>query len=117
MPTMVIRDIGLFLLSARSDARLQRLRREARSSAPAFDRLYTDAPHNDPWASSVAKYEYQGRKYDALVGLLPPRRYRHALDLGCGLGLFTARIAQRAEAVVGIDISAMAISLAAARLR
>jgi SAM-dependent methyltransferase len=112
-----VRDIGLFLASARSDARLEVLRQDAAVSGAAFDRLYADAPKNDPWASSLSKYQYQRRKYDALVGLLPERPYRRALDLGCGLGLFTERLGPRVEEVLGIDISAVAIRCAADRTR
>jgi SAM-dependent methyltransferase len=110
-----VRDIGLFLTSARSDARLLQLRKST-ASAAAFDRLYADAPRNDPWAATLPQYQYQRRKYDALVRLLPQPLYRRALDLGCGLGLFTERLASCAEQVVGIDISAVAIDCAAERL-
>src|SRR5690242_13782983 len=112
---MSIRDIGLFIASARSDARLAALRRCSESSVTAFDRLYADAPQNDPWASSLPEYQYQRRKYDALARLLPARPYRRALDLGCSLGLFTGRLAERAQQVLAIDISAVAISCAARR--
>lgn len=113
-----IRDIGLFLTSARSDARLKALRQDLTvSAATAFDHLYAEAPQNDPWASGAPQYQYQRRKYNALVGFLPERPYRRALDLGCGLGLFTERLALCAEEVVGIDISAVAISRAADRTR
>jgi SAM-dependent methyltransferase len=112
-----LRDIGLFLTSARSDARLVALRRQASASADAFDRLYADAPRHDPWAATQPQYQYQRRKYEALIGLLPKQTYRRALDLGCGLGLFTERLAHCAEQVVGIDISAVAIGCAADRIR
>jgi SAM-dependent methyltransferase len=114
---MSIRDIGLFLTSARSDARLELLRKDATASAAAFDRLYADAPQNDPWASTSPQYQYQRRKYDALADLLPRRPYRRALDLGCGLGLFTERLALRADEVLGIDVSAVAVRCATDRTR
>ena len=112
-----VRDIGLFLTSARSDARLEALRHEAADSAAAFDRLYQDSTQHDPWASSSPRYQYQRRKYDALIGMLPQRRYRRALDLGCGLGLFTERLASCSQEAVGVDISAVAIRYAAERTR
>jgi len=112
-----LRDIGLFLTSARSDARLVALRQQASACAAAFDRLYADSPRNDPWAATLPQYQYQRRKYDALVRLLPKQSYRRALDLGCGLGLFTERLARCAEQVVGIDISNVAIDCAAHRNR
>lgn len=112
-----LRDIGLFLTSARSDARLVALRLQSTPSAAAFDRLYTDAPRNDPWAATQPQYQYQRRKYEALIRLLPKQPYRRALDLGCGLGLFTEHLARCADQVVGIDISAVAIGCAADRTR
>jgi SAM-dependent methyltransferase len=112
-----LRDIGLFLTSARSDARLVALRQQTSASATAFDRLYADSPRNDPWAATLPRYQYQRRKYDALLRLLPKPCYRRALDLGCGLGLFTERLARCAEQVVGIDVSAVAIGCAADRMR
>lgn len=112
-----LRDIGLFLTSARSDARLQALRRQPIGCPTAFDALYRDAPQNDPWASTLPQYQYQRRKYDALVRLLPQRRFRRALDLGCGLGLLTERLARCAQEVIGIDVSSVAIHCAAERAR
>jgi SAM-dependent methyltransferase len=110
-------DIGLFLTSARSDARLVALRQESATCGTAFDRLYAESPQHDPWASSQPKYHYQRRKYDELIRLLPKRAYRRALDLGCGLGLLTERLASCAQEVVGIDVSAVAIRCAAERVR
>lgn len=112
-----VRDVGLFLTSARSDAHLQSLRQEFASDPAAFDRLYENAPQHDPWASGSPRYHYQSRKYDALLAMLPPRGYRRALDLGCGLGLFTERLSKYAENVLGIDISAVAIRHGAERTR
>ena len=49
--------------------------------------------------------------------MLPQRRYGAALDLGCGLGLFTEHFAQRVGWVLGVDISEVALRLAASRTR
>jgi SAM-dependent methyltransferase len=112
-----IRDIGLFLISARSDARLVAMREHATNCATAFYRLYSVAPAHDPWAANLPQYHYQRRKYDALMRLIPQRAYRRALDLGCGLGLLTERLAGCAQEVVGIDVSAVAIESVADRIR
>lgn len=40
---------------------------------------------------------------------------RRAVDLGCGDGLHTVRLAQRYEQVVGVDVSAGLLAIAAAR--
>src|SRR2546427_1610420 len=47
--------------------------------------------------------EFDGRMLDACVG-------RVVLDVGCGDGLFTIRMAERAEEVIGVDFSRIAIS-------
>ena len=102
------RDIGLFLHSARTDAKLARLRAEV-GAAAAFDAVYAGG---DPWASANSRYLYQRRKYDMLVSVLPPRRVARALDLGCGTGLLTRRLLTRADDVLGLDISQAAIDQA-----
>lgn len=110
-----LRDVGLFLKSSRADAALKSYRRGADTAPEAFDRLYGKAAHHDPWASGLPQYQYQRRKYDALVDMLPSRSFSLALDLGCGLGLLTERLAQRSQQVVGIDISSVAIRCAEQR--
>ncbi len=104
------RDIGLFLRSARTDAKVQDLRRTI-GAAAAFDAVY-DA--GDPWASGDPRYLYQRRKYDVLLGLLPKRRFARALDLGAGSGLLSRKLTAHADLVLGIDISATAMALAVA---
>ena len=106
-------DIGLFLRSARTDASLSRLAPEL-GYAAAFDALYAGA---DPWASSDPQYTYQRHKYEVLSGLLGSRRYTSALDLGCGLGDLSRRLAQQADRVLGLDISKAAADRAATRHR
>lgn len=108
---MKLRDVGLFLHSARTDARIQRLR-SALGSAGALEAVYADDP--DPWASASPRYRYQRRKYEVLASLLPPRRFRRALDLGCGLGLLSRHLAARADAVVGVDVAPSAVARARA---
>ncbi len=105
------RDIGLFLRSARTDARIAETRARL-GPAAAFDEAYAAG---DPWASGDARYLYQRRKYDVLAGLLPAgRRFGHALDLGCGTGHLARRLADRSDAVLGLDISAAAVAQAQA---
>lgn len=109
---MLPSDIGLFLTSARTDARIARLHRDEGSRA-AFEAAYRES--DDPWASASPRYRYQGLKYDRLVALLPTKRFAHALDLGCGLGLLSQKLADRAERVLGIDIAPAAIENARRR--
>jgi SAM-dependent methyltransferase len=102
------RDIGLFLRSARTDASLPALRANLGNDG-AFDAIYRAG---DPWASADPRYVYQRRKYEVIAGLLPRRRFASALDLGCGTGLLASILAPRADAMLGIDISAAAVSKA-----
>jgi predicted TPR repeat methyltransferase len=47
-----------------------------------------------------------------MLSLLPSRRYKRALDLGCGLGNLTRRLGKHADHVLGIDLSHVAIAQA-----
>lgn len=111
---MLPRDIGLFLKSARTDSRIAR-RRRTEGSGAAFEAAYRES--DDPWASASPRYRYQALKYDRLVSLLPHRKFRHALDLGCGLGLLSQRLVPYAERVLGLDIAPTAIEHARERAR
>lgn len=108
MAFMSPRDIPLFLRSARTDAAIAK-QRAASNDQAAFDAAY-DGHGGDPWASSDNRYRYQSRKYDVLAALLPAgRQFAHGLDLGSGLGLLGRRLAARADAVLGLDISRRAV--------
>jgi 2-polyprenyl-3-methyl-5-hydroxy-6-metoxy-1,4-benzoquinol methylase len=106
---MLPRDIGLFVKSARTDARIARLHRE-KGAREAFEAVYTESA--DPWASASSRYRYQRLKYDRLIALLPQRRLGNVLDLGCGLGLLSQKLAECADRVLGIDIAVAAIDRA-----
>ena len=103
------RDIGLFVKSARTDSAIGQMRRQHGSRA-AFEAAY--AATSDPWGSASLRYSYQRRKYDQIVSLLPPRQFRRALDLGCGLGLLSQRLTARADDTLGLDVAEAAIRLA-----
>ena len=106
---MTIRDIAFWMRSARADARFHRYCLSANNGA-AFDRLYGSV--SDPYGTELPQFRYQQRKYDSLLSMLPQRRYRQVLDIGCGRGAFTRRLAAFADRVVGTDISAEAINQA-----
>jgi len=106
---MTVRDIAFWIRSARADSRLNGMRRE-RGTASAFDELY--AGRNDPFGAELPQYRYQQRKYASLLSMLPQRSYRNVLDIGCGLGAFTRKLAPFSERVLGTDISAEAIGQA-----
>jgi predicted TPR repeat methyltransferase len=106
---MTFRDIAFWIRSARADTRLSRLRHE-HGSAAAFDELY--AGMKDPFGAELSQYRYQRRKYDSLLSMLPQRPYRRVLDIGCGLGSLTRKLAPFAEHILGTDISATALEYA-----
>ena len=107
------RDFTLFLVGARTDAAIRRARAVSGARA-AFEAAYTRS--DDPWASATPRYRYQQRKYEQIMALLPQRRFHHAIDLGCGLGLLSQRLAERSDAVLGIDVASAALEHARRRV-
>jgi SAM-dependent methyltransferase len=104
------RDFWLFIVSAKTDAHLDRLRAEL-GYRSAFETLYRDSA--DPWQSVSPRYRYQQRKYEVVMSFLPKDRvYGLVLDLGCGLGSLARHLASRAKHVIGIDIAQAAVDRA-----
>ena len=60
-----------------------------------FEGIYADGP--DPWGFETS--EYERRKYDLTLAALPRRRYARALEPGCSIGVLTADLARRCDAV------------------
>jgi SAM-dependent methyltransferase len=106
------RDFRLFLVGARTDAAIRRTRAEAGARA-AFESAYTGS--SDPWASATPRFRYQQRKYEQIMAMLPDRRFRSTLDLGCGLGLLSQHLAGRSDAVLGVDVADAALDHARGR--
>lgn len=82
-----------------------------------FEQMYRD--HDDPWRQ-VAE---EGWASEKSIGLALLERLRHSfgvrrvLDIGCGLGQFTERIAARGFEATGIDVSETAVAKARHRNR
>ncbi len=106
---MGCRDLSFWLRSARADQRLAQLQRE-HSTQKAFDLLYERTP--DPWGYLVPHYRYQRLKYEKMLAMLPARPYGGALDVGCGLGVFTRRLAPYVHQAVGAELSGVAVGQA-----
>lgn len=83
-------------------------------SLPAtyFDQIY--ASNRDPWGFETRWYEE--RKYDVTLASLPRSSYQRGLEIGCSIGVFTAMLAGRCEALLAVDTSAAALTAAKARL-
>ena len=108
------RDVGLFLRSARTDARIARTRASAGARAAFEDAYGTSA---DPWASADPRYFYQRWKYEGLMSLLPAgRRFASALDLGSGVGSLSLALTAVADQVLGLDIAQAAVDQATRRM-
>lgn len=71
------------------------------------------AASDDPW--SFASSAYEAEKYATTLAALPQVRFGRALEIGCSIGVLTARLAERADELVAIDIDARALALAKAR--
>lgn len=80
-------------------------------SRAVFDRLYESDP--DPWRFDTSPYE--AAKYADTLDALGCRGFESGLELGCGNGAMTVRLAQRCDALLAIDIAPAAIALASAR--
>lgn len=78
-----------------------------------FDALYDAA--EDPWELSTRWYDQ--RKYAITLAMLPMRRYRHVLEIGCSIGAFTQLLSQRSEEITATDIASKALAAADRRLR
>ncbi len=86
--------------------------RDSATAATTFDELYTRRP--DPW--HYLGSEYEERKRAVTLASLPRRHYGAVLELGCSIGVLTGELARRADTVLGVDASAVALRDAAVRL-
>jgi len=86
--------------------------RHQRSLDPGyFEDLYRTSP--DPWGFESLPYEQA--KYDDTLAALDGRRFRRALEVGCSIGVLTARLASRTDELVAVDVSDTALDHARAR--
>jgi SAM-dependent methyltransferase len=68
----------------------------------------------DPW--KYGSSEYERAKYDATLAACGPGPFRSALELGGSIGVFSARLAGRCDALTTIDGSPTAVAAARTRL-
>lgn len=76
-----------------------------------FDNLYSDNP--DPWKFETS--EYEANKYSATLAALPKSRYHAAFEIGCSIGVLTARLAERCDSLLSVDVSDQAMQCAVQR--
>lgn len=76
-----------------------------------FERLYARDP--DPWRFATSDYERD--KYAATIGALPDRRFASGFEIGCSIGVLTKQLAERCDALLGVDVSDIALGQARQR--
>ena len=84
----------------------------ARLSTRYFDRMYSESA--DPWQLGGRWYEQ--RKYAITLALLPFRRYRHAFEPGCSVGVLTEQLLTRCDHVTCTDVAGAALEATHRRL-
>jgi SAM-dependent methyltransferase len=77
-----------------------------------FEQMYRE--REDPWDFATSSYE--ATKYDRTIAALGERRFARGLEVGCSIGVLTARLAERCDALVALDAAPTAIARARERL-
>jgi SAM-dependent methyltransferase len=78
-----------------------------------FSRLYQE--NEDPW--DYESSEYEAEKYEASLQALPREQYQNAFEIGCSIGVFTAKLALRCKRLLSVDLSPAVLQLARQRCR
>jgi predicted O-methyltransferase YrrM len=65
---------------------------------------------DDPWNFQTSGYE--SGKYNETLASLPRAQYRNALEIGCSIGVLTAKLATRCSHLLSLDVSEQAINQA-----
>ena len=84
--------------------------RAAQHAREFFDGLWSKG---DPW--DIETTEVTQRTHARVISILEGRRYRRALEIGCGAGSFTHRLGGIADSVLALDVAPSAIERARAR--
>ena len=84
---------------------------KASTSAGFFEDMYRANP--DPWHFATRTYERD--RYQSILSALGNRRFRHAVEPGCSIGVLTSGLAAKCDSVYAFDFSPTAINHARAR--
>lgn len=76
-----------------------------------FDKVYE--ANQDPWDFETSPYEQE--KYAATLAALPRPHYERAFEIGCSLGILTARLAPRCGHLLAVDVAETALRQARQR--
>lgn len=89
-------------------------RDEKKSLTPEyFEDVYNAS--DDPW--NFASSAYEAEKYAATIDALPREKYETAFEIGCSIGILTAKLASRCDALLSIDVNEKALAQARERCR
>ena len=83
-------------------------RRTATMTPEDFAGYYAEDP--DPWR--FASSDYERAKYAATLASLPKQRYASGVEIGCSIGILTRQLAERCDAIVGLDVVESALESA-----
>jgi SAM-dependent methyltransferase len=86
---------------------------ENTTSQAFFEEKYRRS--NDPWGFATNAYEQQ--RYVAILEAIRHRRYQHAFEPGCSIGVLTERLASFCDRVDAMDISPTSVAAAQQRTR
>jgi cyclopropane fatty-acyl-phospholipid synthase-like methyltransferase len=81
------------------------------SSSQFFEQKYLET--DDPWEFQGSTYEQA--RYEAILKALGSRRFAHAFEAGCSIGVLTEKLASRCERLTALDFSGAATEKARAR--
>ncbi|NVO84533.1 class I SAM-dependent DNA methyltransferase [Hymenobacter terrestris] len=76
-----------------------------------FDKVYE--ANQDPWDFATSAYEQE--KYAATLASLPREHYARVFEIGCSLGILTARLAPRCGYLLAVDVAEAALQQARQR--
>jgi SAM-dependent methyltransferase len=76
-----------------------------------FARVYAET--SDPW--NFADSPYENAKYRATIAALGSARFAAGFEIGCSVGVLTAQLATRCDALLSIDINERALTAARER--
>lgn len=82
-------------------------------TAEYFEDVY-DAS-DDPW--NFASSEYEAAKYAATIDVLPREKYETAFEIGCSIGVLTAKLAAYCGSLLSVDVNEKALAQARERCR
>ena len=77
-----------------------------KSLAPEYFETVYNAK-DDPWNFTTS--EYEARKYGATINALPRENYESAFEIGCSIGVLTARLAEKCQSLLSVDVNEKAL--------